>query len=188
MMITELDADEAPPDEHINTMGDLYHGPQIGRGATAVVGVVSSGATGQRYALKAIGKAGVLKEGNIDHVYREKDALSSLRHPGIALMLQTLKDAPDPTSRLGIRDRAMLYLGLTGGLRVSELVGLRLDDVRFDGRFVEIRVHGKGRKERALLLWKEVGDAIRAWLARVAAQPDHVAITAEVGQAPADAP
>ena len=54
---------------------------------------------------------------------------------------------------------------LTGGLRVSELVGLRLDDVRFDGRYVEILVHGKGRKERALLLWKEVGDAIRAWLA-----------------------
>jgi len=74
-------------------------------------------------------------------------------------------DAPDPTSRLGIRDRAMLYLGLTGGLRVSELVGLRLDDVRFDGRYVEIRVLGKGRKERVLLLWKEVGDAMRAWLA-----------------------
>jgi len=78
---------------------------------------------------------------------------------------RALLNAPDPTLRLGIRDRAMLYLGLTGGLRVSELVGLRLDDLRFDGRQVEIRVHGKGRKERALLLWKEVGDAIRAWLA-----------------------
>ena len=74
-------------------------------------------------------------------------------------------DAPDPASRLGIRDRAMLYVGLTGGLRVSELVGLRLDNVRFDGRYVELRVRGKGRKERALLLWKEVGDALRAWLA-----------------------
>jgi integrase/recombinase XerD len=74
-------------------------------------------------------------------------------------------DAPDPTSRLGIRDRAMIYLGLTGGLRVSELVGVRLDDVRFDGRYVEIRIRGKGRKERVLLLWKEVGAAIRAWLA-----------------------
>jgi site-specific recombinase XerD len=78
---------------------------------------------------------------------------------------RAILDAPDPTSRLGIRDRAMIYLGLTGGLRVSELVGVRLDDVRFDGRYVEIRVLGKGRKERALLLWKEVGDAIRAWLA-----------------------
>ena len=74
-------------------------------------------------------------------------------------------DAPDPTSRLGVRDRAMIYLGLTGGLRVSELVGLRIDEVRFDGRYVELRVRGKGRKERALLLWRQVGDAIRAWLA-----------------------
>lgn len=78
---------------------------------------------------------------------------------------RSVLDAPDPTSRLGIRDRAMLYLGLTGGLRVSELVGLRLDEVRFEGRYVEIRVRGKGRKERALLLWKQVGDALRAWLA-----------------------
>jgi len=34
-----------------------------------------------------------------------------------------------------------------------------------EGRYVEIRVLGKGRKKRALLLWKQVGDAIRAWLA-----------------------
>ncbi|MGK5089721.1 tyrosine-type recombinase/integrase [Bdellovibrionota bacterium FG-2] len=74
-------------------------------------------------------------------------------------------DAPDPALRLGTRDRAMLYLGLTGGLRVSELVTLRLADVRFEGKYVEVRVIGKGRKERALLLWKEVGIAIRAWLA-----------------------
>jgi site-specific recombinase XerD len=78
---------------------------------------------------------------------------------------RALLDAPDPTTRLGIRDRAMLYAALTGGLRVSELVGLRVTDIRFDGRYVEVRVLGKGRKERALLLWKQVGDAIRAWLA-----------------------
>jgi len=84
-----------------------------------------------------------------------------VRHLSIAESRAVL-DAPDPASRLGIRDRAMLYLGLTGGLRVSELVGLRLDAVRFEGRYVEIRVRGKGRKERALLLWKQVGDAIRA--------------------------
>ena len=87
-----------------------------------------------------------------------------VRHLSVADSRAVLA-APDPASRLGIRDRAMLYLGFTGGLRVSELVGLRLDDVRFDGRYVEIRVRGKGRKERALLLWKEVGDALRAWLA-----------------------
>jgi len=78
---------------------------------------------------------------------------------------QALLDAPDPTTRLGLRDRAMFYLGVTGGLRVSELVGLPLENVRFEGRYTEIRLLGKGRRERSLLLWKQVGDAIRAWLA-----------------------
>jgi site-specific recombinase XerD len=78
---------------------------------------------------------------------------------------RALLDAPDPTTRLGTRDRAMLQLALTGGLRVSELVGLRLDEVAFNGRYVDIRVRGKGRRERKLTLCKSVGDAIRAWLA-----------------------
>jgi integrase/recombinase XerD len=78
---------------------------------------------------------------------------------------RALLDAPEPTTRLGIRDRAMLLLALTAGLRVSELVGLRLDEVQFNGRYVDVRVRGKGRRERALTLWKSVGDAIRAWLA-----------------------
>jgi site-specific recombinase XerD len=78
---------------------------------------------------------------------------------------RALLDAPEPTTRLGIRDRAMLLLALTGGLRVSELVGLRLDEVQFNGRYVDVRVRGKGRRERALTLWKAVGDTIRAWLA-----------------------
>jgi len=59
----------------------------------------------------------------------------------------------------------MLLLAVAGGLRVSELVGLRLDAVQFNGRYVDVRVRGKGRRERTLTLWKSVGDAIRAWLA-----------------------
>src|SRR5437868_2050543 len=76
-----------------------------------------------------------------------------------------LLNAPDPTIRGGIRDRAMLIVALTGGLRVSELVGLRLNDVNFDGPYVHIRVHGKGRRDRSLILWKSVAEALRAWLA-----------------------
>ena len=87
-----------------------------------------------------------------------------VRHLG-AEEQRALLDAPDPTTRLGIRDRAMLQLALTGGLRVSELVGLRMDEVEFNGRYVDIRVRGKGRRERKLTLWKSVGDTIRAWLA-----------------------
>lgn len=78
---------------------------------------------------------------------------------------QPLLDAPDPATRLGIRDRAMLHLALAGGLRVSELLGLRLDDLRFEGRYVDVQIRGKGRKERALKLWKVVADSQRAWLA-----------------------
>jgi site-specific recombinase XerD len=78
---------------------------------------------------------------------------------------RALLDAPEPSTRLGIRDRAMLLLALGGGLRVSELVGVRLDDVEFNGPYVDVRVRGKGRRERALTLWKSVASAIRAWLA-----------------------
>lgn len=78
---------------------------------------------------------------------------------------QPLLDAPDPTTRTGIRDRTMIHLCVTAGLRVSELVGLRLDDVTFHARYVDVHVRGKGRKERLLSLWKAVADSMRAWLA-----------------------
>ncbi|MBI4585177.1 MAG: tyrosine-type recombinase/integrase [Planctomycetes bacterium] len=43
--------------------------------------------------------------------------------------MQAILDAPEPTGWAGIRARAMLHLCFAGGLRVSELVGLRIDDV-----------------------------------------------------------
>jgi site-specific recombinase XerD len=78
---------------------------------------------------------------------------------------QALLDAPDPTTRDGIRDRAICHLAITGGLRVSELVGLRVADITFRDRYADVLVHGKGRKQRVLPLWKEVADSLRAWLA-----------------------
>jgi len=82
-----------------------------------------------------------------------------------SLEQKALLETPDPTTRMGIRDRAMLHLVLSAGLRVSELVGLKTDDLRFDGSYLDILVHGKGRKERHLRLWKSVADTMRAWLA-----------------------
>ena len=78
---------------------------------------------------------------------------------------QSLLAVPDPTTRLGIRDRTMLHLTVAAGLRVSELVGLRLDDVTFQSRYVDLHLRGKGRKHRILTLWKAVADSVRAWLA-----------------------
>src|SRR4030095_9298701 len=65
--------------------------------------------------------------------------------------MQSILDAPDPTARDGVRDRAMLHLCFVGGLRVSELIGLRLVDLTLQSQ-ASILVHGKGRKERCLPL------------------------------------
>ncbi len=77
--------------------------------------------------------------------------------------MQALLDSPDPSTREGVRDRAMLHLAVCAGLRVSELTGLRLDDLA--PQSASIRVRGKGRRERALPLWKTTAAALRAWLA-----------------------
>jgi site-specific recombinase XerD len=77
--------------------------------------------------------------------------------------LQALLDAPDASTVSGLRDRAMLHLAFAAGMRVSELVGLRLDQI--DGRgFAAVHIMGKGRRERVLPLWKETAAALKAWL------------------------
>jgi integrase/recombinase XerD len=78
--------------------------------------------------------------------------------------MKTILDAPDPRARPGLRDQAMLYLGFAAGLRVSELVGLRLDDIEIGGPYPSILVRGKGRQQRRLPLWKEAARTLRAWL------------------------
>jgi integrase/recombinase XerD len=77
--------------------------------------------------------------------------------------IKELLSAPDPRSWGGVRDRAMLHLTYAAGLRVSELLSLRLDD--FSGRSLSmVRILGKGRRERVLPLWRETQAALRAWI------------------------
>jgi len=78
--------------------------------------------------------------------------------------VRAILNAPDITTRLGIRDRAMLHLCFAAGLRVSELVGALLENLSLR-RPPSLLVHGKGRKERCLPLWKETAADLRAWLA-----------------------
>ena len=93
-----------------------------------------------------------------------KKAESKLVRHLTAEEIQALLDAPDPKVWKGIRDRAMLHLCYGGGLRVSELIGLRLDDLQLQPQ-PSVLVHGKGRRERCLPLWKTTTAALRAWLA-----------------------
>ena len=60
--------------------------------------------------------------------------------------VQQLLDAPDPKTPLGARDAAMLELLYAAGLRVSELINLKQQDINLEAGFV--RVFGKGSKER----------------------------------------
>lgn len=77
--------------------------------------------------------------------------------------LQAVLDAPDRRTASGVRDRAMLHLAYAGGLRVSELTGLRLDNVS-QPAVDAIHVVGKGRRERVLPLRKETQAVLRDWL------------------------
>jgi site-specific recombinase XerD len=63
---------------------------------------------------------------------------------------------------LEVRDRAIVELAYAAGLRISELAGLTVGDV--DLRRGEVRVLGKGRKERMSLLGAPARDALEAWL------------------------
>ncbi|MGA7982347.1 MAG: tyrosine-type recombinase/integrase [Chromatiaceae bacterium] len=77
--------------------------------------------------------------------------------------MEAILNAPDLSVRAGIRDRAMLHLCFSAGLRVSELVGLPLAAV--DLQSPSILVQGKGRRARCLPLWKQTTTDLRAWLA-----------------------
>jgi len=76
--------------------------------------------------------------------------------------MAALLDGIDTRTPLGRRDRAMFELFYASGLRLSELVGVDLEDLDLNGRVV--RVLGKGGKERIVPLNPVAADAIRAWM------------------------
>jgi site-specific recombinase XerD len=93
----------------------------------------------------------------------KKSETRLVRHLTVEEM-QAVLNAPAPTGWDGLRDRSMLHLCFAGGLRVSELVGVRLADVTLQPHATLV-VHGKGRRERCLPLWKVTAAALRAWMA-----------------------
>jgi site-specific recombinase XerD len=70
------------------------------------------------------------------------------------------KPGPDWTSQ---RDFLLLTMLYNTGARVSEIIGVRVDDVVLDG-VACVHLHGKGRKQRTVPLWHSTARAIRAWL------------------------
>ncbi len=80
--------------------------------------------------------------------------------------------APDRGTWLGRRDHALLVLMIQTGIRVSELTGLRIDDVHL-GVGAHVRVTGKGRKKRSPTLTRETVAVLRPWLTELGGQPDQ---------------
>ena len=90
--------------------------------------------------------------------------------------------APDRSTWLGRRDHALLLLAIQTGLRVSELIALRVQDVHL-GTGPHVRCHGKGRKDRITPLTKTTVAVLRVWLAEHGSQPDQSLFTTGGGQA-----
>ena len=78
--------------------------------------------------------------------------------------VESLLQAPDSDSLLGLRDRAMLELLYASGLRVSEIVGLPRDRIDLESGIV--RVAGKGGKERLVPFGRSAGDWLRRYLSQ----------------------
>ncbi len=91
--------------------------------------------------------------------------------------VERLLAAPQGDSRESLRDRAILELLYACGLRVSELVGLSLDDVRIAEGV--LRAHGKGRKVRLVPIGQKALEALRRYVAL--ARPAYGADAAEQG-------
>ena len=89
---------------------------------------------------------------------REKYLPSVLQTSDIALLF----DMPDLETPLGIRDRAWLELMYASGLRISELVGIDIDDIELRARLVKVR--GKGAKERIVPFGSKAEQTIREYL------------------------
>lgn len=82
--------------------------------------------------------------------------------------VEALLAAPDVSTPLGLRDRAMLELLYATGLRVSELVGLQLPQLRLDSGFLV--AFGKGSKERIVPVGEAAEEWVKRWLVDVRPQ------------------
>lgn len=78
--------------------------------------------------------------------------------------MKRLLDEPDTNKLAGLRDRAILELLYSSGLRVSELVGLNRDHINLKRR--EFMVRGKGQKDRPIFISQEAADWVNKYLDR----------------------
>ena len=92
----------------------------------------------------------------------DRPLLGFLTRPEVDAVLA----APDPTTWSGRRDVILLTLLYNTGARLSEITGLRVADVRLE-REACVHLHGKGRKERVVPIWRSSVKRLRPCLAHL---------------------
>ena len=108
-------------------------------------------------------------ETNVAKPLRNPRTGRKLPHFLSAEEIAKLLESPPSSLASGLRDRAILETMYSSGLRVSELVGLSLEDIDFPGSL--IRVRGKGRKERLSPLGSYAQKALKNWLTKRTPDP-----------------
>jgi site-specific recombinase XerD len=76
--------------------------------------------------------------------------------------MQAIIDAPDATTWGGLRDHTMFAIFYNTGARASEVTGMKIMDLSLNTP--SVRIHGKGRKDRVMPLWKSTVTLLRTWL------------------------
>lgn len=115
---------------------------------------------------KFLVKEGVLTQNpleEIDAPKLEKTIPAPLSREEIEMLFRQ----PDATSLLGFRDRTIMELFYSSGLRISELVGLNRKDI--DLVHLTIRVKGKGKKERVIPITQTAAE----WITRYLDHPER---------------
>jgi len=95
--------------------------------------------------------------------------------------IKALLAAPDRGSWHDRRDHTLLLVAIQTGLRVSELIALRISDVSLHTG-AHLRAHGKGRKQRSVPLTRETIAGLREWLIERRGQPDDPLFPTREGQ------
>ncbi len=109
-----------------------------------------------------------LNKRGLDCMAPDKIELARTKRPQVTFLnedeLERIFEQPDVSTEAGLRDRALLELLFSSGLRVSELVGLDREHINLKRR--EFMVRGKGQKDRPIFISPDAADWIQKYLDR----------------------
>ena len=136
----------------------IHHMSQSGLSARSLARLISSMKSFYRFLVLD----GILKKSPAANLSSPKSWISLPKFLSVK-DVEILLQQPDESTERGLRDKAMLELLYATGLRVSELVSLRLNDLNLRDGFLVCR--GKGGKERIVPLGKSASAAVNCYLA-----------------------